>query len=84
MAIVLIEVVIGDIDKCLLIDVINEMCDEFEKNGFELPQNPGIHYYFRDKHIELVDDKTLMQMFEEVRGKTIDVGIHHLPKPSFI
>ncbi|KAL2932594.1 NAD kinase [Bienertia sinuspersici] len=80
----IVDVVIDDIDECVLIDVINEMCDEFEKRGWELPAYPSLHYCFREKAIKLIDDKTMMQMFEDIRQKRIDVWIGELTEPSFI
>ncbi|KAL2928480.1 Altered inheritance of mitochondria protein 23 mitochondrial [Bienertia sinuspersici] len=80
----IVDVVIDDIDECVLIDVINEKCDEFEKRGWELPAYPSLHYCFREKAIKLIDDKTMMQMFEDIRQKRIDVWIGELTEPSFI
>ncbi|KAL2935886.1 Valine--tRNA ligase [Bienertia sinuspersici] len=79
-----IQVVVDDIDKCVLLDVINDMCDEFEKRGWELPPYPGLHYCFREKAIRLTDDKTLMQMFGDIKRKEIDVWIGSLNEPTFI
>lgn len=69
-----VELVIPDIDKCLLIDVLNDMCEEFEKKGYELPENLVLHYGFRG----------VSKMFEDVKSKKIDVWIACLPEPNFI
>uniref|UniRef100_A0A803MD96 Uncharacterized protein n=1 Tax=Chenopodium quinoa TaxID=63459 RepID=A0A803MD96_CHEQI len=68
-----VDLTIDDVDKCLLIDVINDMCEEFGRRGFELPEYPGLHYCFKEKAIKLVDDGLMMKMFENIESKEIDV-----------
>lgn len=33
------KLVVPDVDKCLLMDVLNDMVDGFGSNGYELPEN---------------------------------------------
>uniref|UniRef100_A0A803MXK4 Uncharacterized protein n=1 Tax=Chenopodium quinoa TaxID=63459 RepID=A0A803MXK4_CHEQI len=78
-----VQLTIDDIDKCLLIDVFNDMCEEFANSGFDLPEYPGLHYCHNQKAFNLVDDGTLMKMFGN-KDKEIDVWVHCLNEPSFI
>uniref|UniRef100_A0A803MVB3 Uncharacterized protein n=1 Tax=Chenopodium quinoa TaxID=63459 RepID=A0A803MVB3_CHEQI len=68
-----VDLTIDDVDKCLLINVINDMCEEFANRGFELPEYPGLHYCYNEKAFNLVDDGTMMKMFGTMQSKEIDL-----------
>ncbi|XP_021743147.1 uncharacterized protein LOC110709219 [Chenopodium quinoa] len=79
-----VDVMVADIDECLPIDVVNDMVENFNSFGYELPTFPGLSYCSNGKSHALTDDKTLMTMFEVVESKSIDVWIGCLKQPNFI
>ena len=78
------SLLIHDIDECLLLDVVNDMVKGFETNGFELPKFPVLQYSYKEKIHQLKDDKTLLNMFEVIKSKAIDIWIGCLQEPNFI
>ncbi|XP_021749127.1 uncharacterized protein LOC110714883 [Chenopodium quinoa] len=79
-----VDIKVDDVDRCLLIDVINEMVDKFNSRGYELPKYPVLSYCTAQKSHALTDDKTLMKMFEVVEGATIYIWIGCSNKANFI
>ncbi|KAL2928918.1 Villin-4, partial [Bienertia sinuspersici] len=78
------DLVIPDIDKCLLLEIINDMVDGYESNGWELPKFPILQYSYKQKNHHLVDDGTLMKMFVDKKSKEVDIWVGCLPEPNFI
>ncbi|KAK9676398.1 hypothetical protein RND81_11G074300 [Saponaria officinalis] len=71
-----VDVSVEDIDRCLLIDVINDMYDEAEKHEMPLPTHPTLAYNFDMKSVTLNNDRDLMEMFSRYLGKkSIDIWI---------
>ncbi|XP_021717059.1 uncharacterized protein LOC110684924 isoform X1 [Chenopodium quinoa] len=79
-----VDVMVADIDECLMIDVVNDMVDKFSSFGYELPTFPVLSYCSNGKSHALTDDKTLMTMFEVVESRRIDIWIGCLKQPNFI
>ena len=53
--------------------MLNDMCEEFQRREFELPTFPGLHYCYKMKAIKLVEDGSLMKMFENITKREIYV-----------
>ncbi|KAL2928060.1 hypothetical protein RDABS01_006451 [Bienertia sinuspersici] len=66
-----IDVVVEDIDKINLIDVIIDYWDYAVKNGIEMPKFPAFTYIHKMKHHYLNSDNDLMKMFTNLVGKSV-------------
>ncbi|KAK9725404.1 hypothetical protein RND81_05G141200 [Saponaria officinalis] len=71
-----VEIRVDYIDRCLLIDVINDMYDEVEKHRMPLPKHPSLSYFYKMKSYDLNDDKDLLEMFKRCADRNdIDIWI---------
>ncbi|KAL9244710.1 hypothetical protein vseg_018456 [Gypsophila vaccaria] len=71
-----INLKIYDTNRCVILDIINDMYDEADANGMPLPENPSLSFRFKSKSIDLVDDKNLLDMFSRVgERKEIEIWI---------
>ncbi|KAK9682191.1 hypothetical protein RND81_10G056700 [Saponaria officinalis] len=76
---------VDNTDRCLLIDIINDLYDEALKSKVPLPKHPTLSYTFEMKSIELLDDKGLLEMFTRFERKNvIDVWIGCGSTPSTV
>lgn len=64
-----VDVVVEDVDKVVLVDLIMEYEEKFRKKGFSMPENPSFEYVFKMKHVMINTDKDLMTMFERLSDK---------------
>ncbi|KAH9626339.1 hypothetical protein KSS87_000571 [Heliosperma pusillum] len=81
------DVRVDDTDRVLLIDVLNDMVDEAEKQGKPLPTNPILTYSYMMKSVEIKDDRMLMEMFsrwKEKRVFNIYVGTQIYPSHALL
>ncbi|KAK9671980.1 hypothetical protein RND81_12G067400 [Saponaria officinalis] len=77
------DVKVEDTDRVLLLDVLNDMVDEAEKQGISLPTNPILTYNYMLKPVEITDDGGLMKMFTRVAGRRIiNIFIGSLSTPN--
>lgn len=63
-----VDVIVEDIDKVNMIDLVMEYWDKIEKMKTTCPWFPSFKYVHKMKHIELKDDKDLMDMFKNLEG----------------
>ncbi|KAL9235998.1 hypothetical protein vseg_010714 [Gypsophila vaccaria] len=71
-----VNVKVDDTDQSQLIDVINDLYDEADSQGFSLPNHPSLSYTYEGKSIYLRDDKGLLEMYRRCNGnKVIDIRI---------
>ncbi|KAK9673670.1 hypothetical protein RND81_12G182300 [Saponaria officinalis] len=78
----MVEVLVEDTDRTLIIDVYNDMFDAVEEGGIEWPENPSLAYSFKSKSVRLRDDQDLLEMFERFEGKqVIDLWVGSEAKP---
>ncbi|KAK9673516.1 hypothetical protein RND81_12G172300 [Saponaria officinalis] len=77
------DVMVEDTDRILLLDVLNDMVDEAEKQGISLPTNPILTYNYLLKPVEITDNARLMEMFTRVAGRRIiNIFIGSLSTPN--
>lgn len=62
-----INIVVNDIDKVNLIDLVIEYLDKAEQNGVEHPKYPTFVYVHKMRHVNLNTDKDMMDMFKLTR-----------------
>ena len=60
------------------------MCDLFVEKGFELPEFPVPSYVNGDERTELVDDGSMMKLFDVGCTKVINVGVSAAKEATFI
>ncbi|KAK9688693.1 hypothetical protein RND81_09G004400 [Saponaria officinalis] len=67
----MVEVLVEDTDRTLIIDVYNDMFDAVKESDIEWPENPSLAYSFKSKSMRLRDDQDLLEMFERFEGKQV-------------
>ena len=63
------EVFVEDVDLVNLLDMIIDYWDKAEREEHLTPEHPSFSYVYKKKHVELVDDKALLEMFSRNMGK---------------
>lgn len=63
------DVVVDDIDKISLIDLILDYWERSEKENTPFPKNPVFSYIFKLKQVDVYTDQHLMQMFKDFDGR---------------
>ena len=64
-----VTVVVEDIDKANLIDLIIENWEKAARDNIETPEHPTFNYVFKMKHVSLLSDADLMKMFSNLPEK---------------
>ncbi|KAK9756788.1 hypothetical protein RND81_01G121200 [Saponaria officinalis] len=78
----MVDVLVEDTDRTLIIDVYNDMFDAVKEADIEWPENPSLAYSFKSKSVRLRDDRDLLEMFERFEGKqVIDLWVGSEAKP---
>lgn len=78
-----VDVLVEDIDKAMLMDLVIEYLDMAEKKNHEIPRLPSFSYVNRMTHVDLNNDKDLMKMFSNLEGnKEIHILVEKLDKST--
>ena len=65
-----VSVVVDDVDKVNLIELIVEYWEIAKEKNIETPEHPTFQYVFKMKHVSLLSDADLMKMFRNLPEKT--------------
>lgn len=80
-----IDVVVDDIDKISLIDLVIEYWEKAESENVQYPKYAEFTYMYRMKHIQLNTDMDLLNMFSNLpRKKEIYISVGSVGKPTTI
>ncbi|XP_021849008.1 uncharacterized protein [Spinacia oleracea] len=80
-----VDVVVDDIDKVMLVDLIIDFCDNAVKQKNEIPKFPSFTYMHKNERLPLNTDNELMKMFSNLNGKdVINIWVSDEDKPSQI
>ena len=63
------EVFIDDVDLVNLLDMIIDYWDKAEREEHLMPGHPSFSYVYKNRHVQLLDDKALLGMFSRNKGK---------------
>ncbi|KAL2892423.1 Zinc finger CCHC domain-containing protein 12 [Bienertia sinuspersici] len=78
-----IGIVVEDIDKVMLIDLVIEYWEKAESNNVDYPKFAEFTYNYKMSHMQLNNDKDLMDMFNNLSGKKeIYVLVRQIAQPS--
>uniref|UniRef100_A0A803NCC7 Uncharacterized protein n=1 Tax=Chenopodium quinoa TaxID=63459 RepID=A0A803NCC7_CHEQI len=64
-----VDLVVEDIDKVNLIDLVIEYWDKATESSKPQPKHPSFQYVYKMKHVVLNNDRDLMKMFSNLPGK---------------
>ncbi|KAL2943101.1 Methionine--tRNA ligase [Bienertia sinuspersici] len=79
------DVVVNDVDKVNLLDLITEYWEICERENTPTPQNPGFTYLHKMKHVQVYTDIDLMNMFDNLcRRELIYNWVNDLAKPTAV
>lgn len=80
-----IGLMVEDVDKVNLIDLLIDYWDKAEENGVACAKYPKLTYLNKTGHIVVNDDKDLLNMFSNLEGKKeIIVRVDDLDEPSYL
>ena len=63
------EVFVDDVDLVNLLDMITDYWNTVEREEHLMPEHPSFSYLYKKRHVQLGDDKALLEMFSRHKGK---------------
>ena len=63
------EVFVDDVDLVNLLDMITDYWNTVEREEHLMPEHPSFSYLYKKRHVQLGDDKALLEMFNRHKDK---------------